>query len=318
MFWNRRPRRKDDLPFSVDPRRVNGLVGLTALFLPLALWLTSLGATGCFMTSISHFYYARLGGDVLVGALTVIGMTLIVFYQYKGDEGPENRAHSFWNAIWAKVAGLAALGVAFFPTGFWGCAYSGRETSRFLLTGTRVTGPDPTQNHTIYDDGATVTGTVTDDFWTSFAIWPDAEAVPWLVHNLHYLSAAAMFLILGYFSMFVFTGVQSGRATQTRSLDGPVTVRKWRRNAIYRAMGGLIYLSIAGLAVKLGALEFWLKGDPDALRAFLETWDGFRLTFVFEALALVAFGISWMVKGRLLPGLEDMSGEEPGAPAHRV
>jgi hypothetical protein len=313
MFWNRPAPRKDDLPFAVDPKRINQLVGCTALFLPLVLALTALSETGCFMTSISHFYYTRIGGDILVGALTVIGVTLIAFYQYKGDESAENRAHSFWNAIWARVAGLCALGVAFFPTSFWGCAYSGREVSRFLLTGTRVTGPDPAQAYSIYDKGAAVTGTATDDFWASFGIWPTAGDIPWLIHSLHYLSAAGMFLILGYFSMFVFTGVQSRYATTSRSLDGPITSRKWRRNALYRAMGGLIFLSIGGLAVKLGMLEWWYRGDPDAARAFLIGWDRFRLTFVFETVALVAFGFSWMVKGRLIPGLDDLVEEATAA-----
>ena len=34
-------------------------------------------------------------------------------------------------------------------------------------------------------------------------------------------------------------------------------------------------------------------------------WDGLRLTFVLETLALISFGLSWLIKGRFINRFED-------------
>ena len=31
------------------------------------------------------------------------------------------------------------------------------------------------------------------------------------------------------------------------------------------------------------------------------SWEGYRLTFVFEAIGLMAFGLAWLVKGQFAP-----------------
>lgn len=286
MFLRRYAEPDTDLPFTVDPRAIDALVGALALTLPLVLGLSVwLFASTCFPASISHFYYTRLGGDILVGALNVIGVVMIFFYRYRGRGQTTQVAHSGPNALLAKLAGFSALGVAYVPTNGLGCAYDGSPVSRFLLTGT---GPGTAAS-------GVVSGLTSDDFWGTFAIWATPEQVPVVLANLHYLSAALMFAILGYFSFFVFTRVQ----TRAAPAD---TTNKRRRNLIYRIMGILIFAAIAALAVKLG-LVTWLLA-PARAAAFLAWWDGLYLTFVFESVALVAFGISWAVKGRLF-GLDD-------------
>jgi hypothetical protein len=33
----------------------------------------------------------------------------------------------------------------------------------------------------------------------------------------------------------------------------------------------------------------------------VQWWEIYRLTFVFEAVGLMAFGLAWLVKGRFIP-----------------
>lgn len=297
---------QDDLPFSVDARSINIIVGLIALLLPFALLLSAWRTNSPFMYSISHFYYTRIGGDILVGALSVIGIALLFFYRYRGDKVQDHPAHSWWNARWANLAGLCALGVAFFPTGDWGYQYpvlseASDLVSRFFLTGTQASG-------SIYDLATKVEGAVTHDFWLSFGEWRHVSDVPWLIYNAHYISAAGMFAILGYFSLFVFTLPQNVMATKGRAAGGAPTEVKWWRNLIYRLAGVVIFAAIAGLAIKMGVHSFWYKGDAAAQKAFLECWNGWHLTFYLESLALMAFGVSWMVKGRFIGALNDAPG----------
>lgn len=87
--------------------------------------------------------------------------------------------------------------------------------------------------------------------------------------GLHYVSAAIFLLSLAYMSFFQFT--------QTK--------HKKQRIWIYRTSGIVMVLAIA--IVGIGSI---LKWD----RAF-EEWN---LTFWMETLAIEAFGISWLVKGK--------------------
>jgi hypothetical protein len=288
----------EDIPFVVTPKQVAKFAGATALGLPILLLLLTWWTPVCFMASISHFYYTPVGGNVLVGSLSVIGAIMMFFYKFKGDEGPENKAYSRRNARLAKIAGACALGVAFVPTTDFGCQYDG-QPSRFFLADTQYTVPEG-EPRTIYAPGAEVTGTISNDFWGLFGVDnPILDAV-------HYLSALGMFLILAYFSFFVFTQVQTPAATESHTLQGAPTDIKQVRNAIYRAMGIAIALSIVALAVKAGVQSFVLKDA--ALVDFQTWWNGYRLTFVFEAIALIAFGVSWLVKARILRLLEDTGG----------
>ncbi|MGB0251450.1 MAG: hypothetical protein EBW44_00145 [Rhodobacteraceae bacterium] len=58
---------------------------------------------------------------------------------------------------------------------------------------------------------------------------------------------------------------------------------------------------------------FWETGCPGSTGHFLgvlargstgrrfRSWEGYRLTFVFEAIGLMAFGLAWLVKGQFAP-----------------
>jgi len=91
--------------------------------------------------------------------------------------------------------------------------------------------------------------------------------------NIHYICAAGFFLILAYIShnIFVLGQVEiKGKTTQP-----------YNENRIYRICGWVIFIAI----LLIPACKFLLKTEYS--------------TLPLEAVALVAFGISWLTKGRI-------------------
>jgi hypothetical protein len=94
--------------------------------------------------------------------------------------------------------------------------------------------------------------------------------------TIHFASAAALFLVLAYFSFFL--------VTRSR---GEVTPMKKVRNGVYRGCAVTIVVCI----VLIGAYGLWLRESAIA---------PFRPVFWLESLALWAFGASWFVKGETI------------------
>jgi hypothetical protein len=93
----------------------------------------------------------------------------------------------------------------------------------------------------------------------------------------HFTFAATFFLVLAFFSLFLFT---KGAPIPTK--------RKLIRNKVYRLCGAIIVLCLLAIAI-----YFKLIPEP-----------GPNASFVFwaETAALIAFGVSWLTKGgTLLP-----------------
>jgi hypothetical protein len=113
-----------------------------------------------------------------------------------------------------------------------------------------------------------------------FPTTPDVGATPQDKHigTLHLSFAALLFLTLAYFSLFLFTETASGKHP---------TPRKLQRNIVYRVCGYTILACILLMVV---------VAIP-AVKSLAE-----RLTPVFwlESLAVVAFGVSWLVKGETI------------------
>lgn len=108
------------------------------------------------------------------------------------------------------------------------------------------------------------------------ALFPTSPANPSagqrVVGTMHLVFAGVFFLTLAFFCLFLFTRSR-----------GPRTARKVHRNRIYYAAGAVILVCLAGIAV--GALLL-----PESSHAVL----------VMEAAAIVAFGISWLIKGETI------------------
>ncbi len=120
-------------------------------------------------------------------------------------------------------------------------------------------------------------------FALGVALFPTAylhPEVPQWVGRVHGVASAALFVTLACFSLFLFTKTNKSKANLGR--------KKKQRNFVYRFCGWLIFLCI-GL---IGAYKYF-------------GWSGLSivgLPFVYtlEAIALVAFGSSWLIKGELL------------------
>jgi hypothetical protein len=92
-------------------------------------------------------------------------------------------------------------------------------------------------------------------------------------HTVHVVSATALFLVLAYFSFFLFT-----------LSDAWPTAQKLIRNRIYRACGATIAVCIVAIA-------------RESLFVDVASPNRYSPGFWLESVALWAFGWSWFVKG---------------------
>jgi hypothetical protein len=97
-----------------------------------------------------------------------------------------------------------------------------------------------------------------------------------LIRTLHFISAASLFMVLAYFSLFLFT-----------KTDGAPTPEKKKRNKVYVACGVIMLLCIALIPLYSA---FFKNSGVAALKP----------VFWLETFALWAFGVSWMTKGETL------------------
>jgi len=110
----------------------------------------------------------------------------------------------------------------------------------------------------------------------------DGEALQGLLNhaNVHQFFAAAFFVTLSYFSLFLFTKTHQ---------NGIPTRRKQQRNRIYRICGGTMILCISLIILYMRVL--WDTYD----------WlDAINPVYWLEAIAISAFGLSWLTKGRAI------------------
>lgn len=160
----------------------------------------------------------------------------------------------------ASITGIAAYAVALFPTDGRGCEL--REFSgRALADFSLPKGADFVTVKPASPPNALF------ELFPGVGIW-------------HAVAAAIVFLFLAWFCFCVFTRITDDQ----RLPDGSPTQEKRQRNRIYRLCGALILIAI--VAIGVGG-EVWEKD-----------WNRLNLTFWFEALALWAFGLSWMTRGR--------------------
>ena len=286
------PNRSEDLPFAVNLRRINKGVGYVALLLP-ALLLAVTGVTGtCFYATISHYYFSRIGGDLFVGSLSFIGVMLTFFYVIEPGRTDGYLEHRRMDIALVRLAGICALAIAFLPTTGSGCAYHAGYGARAFLT-------DLQGSEAFLPAIGAVTGTVTHDFWASFERFGSPAEVPVALASLHFGAAAVMFSILGYFSACVFTRQNSATS---RGADEPGS-RKASRNRWYRGLGLAIYVAAGIIGFKFAVTQ-WALSAPSAERVSA-IWDRWHVTFVCETVALMSFGLSWLIKGRFLAVFED-------------
>jgi hypothetical protein len=128
------------------------------------------------------------------------------------------------------------------------------------------------------------------------------------IGRIHFAFAALFFITLAYMSLFLFTKTHPDKPKITfadyrslvqgakRPLDPErgLTRRKLQRNLVYIACGGAMLFCLAFIAV---------------FAAFLNQAGtllyGSNLVFWLEAIAIIAFGVSWLIKGEFVLGDKD-------------
>lgn len=185
------------------------------------------------------------------------------------------KGHTKLDRIFALIAGVAAFLVAIFPTAKDGCAktdFLGRAFVEWSATAS----PNPT----VFYDIVLLDLSFPDGGLTS--------------QHVHVAAAAVLFLILGYFAFWSFRRDNGEGVAITATGTPVVSAQKARRNFVYLICGIVIFVCIAIL--------LWLALTHD-------TSDGVTNilppVFAYEMVALFAFGISWIIKGRLVPYFND-------------
>ena len=167
----------------------------------------------------------------------------------------------------ATYAGLSAFGIAIFPTDGQGCeepSFSGRAFVDFVN--------DP--------QSGTANIVPSADSTSYFELIPFAG-------EIHLASAAFFFGFLAYYSLFVFTRIID---EHHRTEKGRLRLAKFLRNSLYY-LSGIIILGAMGAIIGNSVYEA-IMGQPNPI------WDAMNLTFYMEAIALWAFALSWIVRGR--------------------
>ena len=137
-----------------------------------------------------------------------------------------------------------------------------------------------------YERADDIAGDLACGFAIGVALFPTVPPNPTraqvIIGYLHLTFAAALFLTLAYFCLCLFRKTDSSKV---------MTPRKTIRNRVYATCGYIILLCILLLAVYGVFLQHTSVSE-------------LRPMFWLEATAVVAFGISWLVKGEAL--LQDL------------
>jgi hypothetical protein len=148
-----------------------------------------------------------------------------------------------------------------------------------------------------FDKRDDIAGNLACFFAVGLSIFPVAPVNPTstekIVGHLHFIFAAAFFLTLVYFSLFLFT------LTDKKAEPTP---EKLKRNHVYRTCGWVMLVCVAGIAVfKMLFADEWVRDH--------------KVVFVLETIAIVTFGVSWLVKGEAILGDKRGPGEQPNVAA---
>ena len=203
--------------------------------------------------------------------------------------------------ILTRIAGISAICVAIFPTRGRGCVLSGEILRPFLSNAQGGLDlvqslPTPTQLHAPCTTSTLHSQAVGgSEFMLQGCLHTDLTAHLGVTspfwNNFHYIAAAVLFAILYYFTLFVFRRVQ----IEQDVINGQIGPHKRRRNRIY--FGCAMCITLAMVAIGGATVSEWYLGS------LVPWWEDYRLTFVFEANGLMAFGLAWLVKGRFVPWL---------------
>ncbi|MGR3343492.1 MAG: hypothetical protein ACU0DI_09775 [Paracoccaceae bacterium] len=205
-------------------------------------------------------FYHTEAGDLLVGSLWAIGIFLLAY------KGRTSRPERWWvgDREASIVAGLAAIGVATFPvsrSADVAKCFNGKIAG--ICEAIRGVPEDVCIGNACTIEAA--------DPVTGFFGHPDI---------MHYGSAFVFFGCLAYFCLVLFR--MGGKRTPAGKAANSA------EHTVYLACGYAILISIA-------ALVFYFFAE--SLRSDLRSVN---YIFWWESVAVIAFSISWLTKGRIL------------------
>lgn len=134
-----------------------------------------------------------------------------------------------------------------------------------------------------YDKEDNIAGNLGGVFAVLVALFPTTSSLA-VIRGVHLASAASLFAVLTYFSFCLFTKTDP---------DKEMSDRKKLRNKIYKTCGWVMAGSI--LILILYFIVKWLTGMD---------LENICFVYIFESIALIAFGFSWLVKGEFFFGDE--------------
>lgn len=254
------------LPRAISVNALRTIMGLVGLSLPIGLSIYSI-AIDDWQVSISGYYYTS-AGDFFVGALMAISIILIAYYGY--DEGPNFK----WigDRTTALLAALGAAGTAIFPTNI-------REGYGRCLADMNA-GPCELRSEcdeAVEGLACTVVGGETGPFGK--VLLPFDDLITGWVGDVAIFHLAATILLLLMFANFCLVLFPMGPKSQG-GLTGP---RAGELAAYYACGTVMIGACICLIAEFFGAFRSWETS-----------------AFWFEAVAIVAFSIAWLIYGDVL------------------
>lgn len=102
-----------------------------------------------------------------------------------------------------------------------------------------------------------------------------------IIGKIHLISATLFFLVLVYFSLFLFV---KGNTTNKQ---------KRKRNIVFKICGYTMLTCILIIGI------YFIIYKPTADNCTVAPYN-YNIVFWFETIALLAFGISWLTKGQLI------------------
>lgn len=226
---NQRKEDQNELVFSYLTLR--NFIGFSGILLPFVLCWQNKKVED----SISRFYFTS-AGDLFVVLLCVLGVFLFTYNGY-----------STFEKILSKIAGLSAIGVAFFPM------YLEKE---FNLKPPTVAG--------------------IHHFPSNYPSYLYGKL------QYHFFFATLFFLCISILALIYFPRTRPGNKVSFRSSE---TRKKYIRNIIYRFCGIVMLGCLVMLALGFSGIRV-VKSE--------------NFIFIFETIAIEAFGLAWIVKGETL------------------
>jgi len=186
-------------------------------------------ADNSFKSSISHYYYSTVG-ELFTGVLCAVALFMFCYKGHKLRKGEKGLSD---NAL-SNLAGIFALGVVLFPTGYGADDACIRDNVRSFLSSTN-------------------TG------------------------YIHFTMAALFFVSLSVMSMVNF-----------RRTADKVSFGKGEHDNTYLVCGIAMLACLALIFI----YSMWVEGKIGWL-------DRIHPVYCLEAIALIFFGISWLLKGKI-------------------